>query len=270
MEEAHPVRDLAREAHLVGDHHHRHVQLGGEGLHHVQDLADQLGVERRRRLVEEHHVGLHRERTRDGDPLLLTAREMDRVGVRLVGQSHLREDLAGHRAHGVRLEALHDHGALHHVLERRHVREEIELLEDHPGVGPQTPDLLPLAAGPMSSFEPDPRDLDHAVRRVLQEVDAPKERRLARSRPAEDHDDLAGVDLHVDALQDLVRPEVLVEVLDPDDGVAVGGAHRGGSGGAPRLRLGVGDLDRRPRRLRTPPPTAWRRWGVRCVGAPRS
>src|SRR6185295_1666578 len=188
------------------------------------------------------------------------------------GQAYLREDLAGHRAHGVRLEALHDHGALHHVLERSHVREEIELLEDHPGVRPQAPDLLPFATGPMPTFESDPRDLDHAVRRVLEEIDAPKERGFARSRPAEDHDDLAGVDLQVDALQDLVHPEVLVEVLHADDGVPIGGPHRGGSGGAtPGCACDSGtSVSAAPLPNPPPPGPAWRRWGVRCVAAPRS
>ena len=52
-----------------------------------EHLAGELGVERRRRLVEEHHVGLHRERPGDRDALLLTAGEPDRVLARLVGQA---------------------------------------------------------------------------------------------------------------------------------------------------------------------------------------
>ena len=54
---------------------------------------------------------------------------------------------------------------------------------------------------------------------------------LPGPRPAEDHDDLALVDLHVDALQHLQMPEGLVEVLDPDDDLAV---RRGHSGSARR------------------------------------
>jgi twitching motility protein PilT len=51
-----PVGDLAGEAHLVGDHHHRHALLG-EVAHDGEHLADQLGVEGGGGLVEQHHVG---------------------------------------------------------------------------------------------------------------------------------------------------------------------------------------------------------------------
>src|SRR6476620_10109511 len=66
------VGGLAGEAHLVGHDDHRHALLG-EADHDVEDLVDHLGVEGRRRLVEEHDLGPHRERARDGHALLLTA-----------------------------------------------------------------------------------------------------------------------------------------------------------------------------------------------------
>ena len=40
-----------------------------------QHFADQLGIERRRRLVEQHEPRLHRQRPRNSDALLLAARE---------------------------------------------------------------------------------------------------------------------------------------------------------------------------------------------------
>src|SRR5690606_12180480 len=73
-----PVGDLPGEPHLVGDDHHRHPVLG-EATHHVEDLPDQLGVEGGGRLVEEHHVRLHRQRPGDGHPLLLAPRQPVRV-----------------------------------------------------------------------------------------------------------------------------------------------------------------------------------------------
>ena len=54
----------------------------GEAAHHVEHLADQLGVERRGRLVEQHQLRLHRQRAGDRDALLLAARELRRVGLR--------------------------------------------------------------------------------------------------------------------------------------------------------------------------------------------
>ena len=60
------------------------VPLAGEVLDDVEDLADQLGVERRGGLVEEQHFGSQGERAGDGDALLLAAGELPRVGVGLV------------------------------------------------------------------------------------------------------------------------------------------------------------------------------------------
>src|SRR2546423_8893572 len=53
VHEDHTVADLAGELHLVGDDQHRHA-LAREVAHHHEHLADELGVERRGDLVEEH------------------------------------------------------------------------------------------------------------------------------------------------------------------------------------------------------------------------
>ena len=46
--------------------------------HHVEHLADHLGVERRGRLVEQHHDRVHAQRAGDRDALLLPARQLSR------------------------------------------------------------------------------------------------------------------------------------------------------------------------------------------------
>ena len=163
VEERHPVGDLAGEAHLVGDHHHRHVQVGGERLHDREHLAGELRVERRGRLVEEHHVGLHRERAGDGDALLLTAREPDGVLPRLVGQADPVEEVLGPLGDlgGARPGAT---GRAEDVVEHRHVGEQVELLEDHADVQPELADLLALAPGAVPALEPDAGHLDRSRR----------------------------------------------------------------------------------------------------------
>src|SRR5882724_4284176 len=65
--------DVAREGHLVGHHDHRHA-LARELLDDAEHLADQLGVERRRDLVEQQHLRPHGDRARDPHALLLAAR----------------------------------------------------------------------------------------------------------------------------------------------------------------------------------------------------
>src|SRR5215212_1957174 len=82
--EDHAVGRAAGEAHLVGHHHHRHA-LACERGHDVEHLVDHLRVERRGRLVEEHQLGLHRQRAGDGGALLLTAGQLRGQLVRLVG-----------------------------------------------------------------------------------------------------------------------------------------------------------------------------------------
>ena len=59
----------------------------GELLHDVEDASDELGVERRGDLVEEHHVRVHRQRTGDRHALLLTAGELRREVVGSIGQA---------------------------------------------------------------------------------------------------------------------------------------------------------------------------------------
>ena len=141
IHEDHAVGDLAREAHLVGDHDHGGALLG-EIAHHTEDLTHQLGVERRRGLIEEHQFRLHRQGTRDGDTLLLPAGELRRIIPGPIGEAdHLQQfeglllDLRlGH--------PFHLHRRFHHVFQRRHMREEVEPLEDHPDPGALSCDVL--------------------------------------------------------------------------------------------------------------------------------
>ena len=99
------VADVAGEAHLVGDDDHRHP-LGGELAHHVEDLLDQLRVERAGDLVEEHHVRVHRQRPGDRDALLLAAREALRVLVELVGEARPASSSAARLLRGLALAAV--------------------------------------------------------------------------------------------------------------------------------------------------------------------
>ena len=92
VEEAHRFGDLAGEAHLVGGDHHRHAARP-KVANDVEDLADELGVERRGDLVEQHHVGVHRQRPGDGDALLLATGQLIGIGVRLGAETQTIEQL---------------------------------------------------------------------------------------------------------------------------------------------------------------------------------
>ena len=66
------------------------MPVAREVAHDDEHLADELRVERRGDLVEEHHVRLHHQRPRDRDPLLLAARELVRVLVGLLRRARRR------------------------------------------------------------------------------------------------------------------------------------------------------------------------------------
>ena len=72
------------------------MPVARELLHDLQHVAHQLGVERRGGLVEQHQLGLHRQRPRDRHALLLSAGQLGGVAGELVGQA--RPDPAGRRA----------------------------------------------------------------------------------------------------------------------------------------------------------------------------
>ena len=63
--------------------------------HDTQNVADQLGVERRRGLVKEHDVRIHRQGAGDGNALLLAARELARHKVDTLGKTDLGQLLDG-------------------------------------------------------------------------------------------------------------------------------------------------------------------------------
>src|SRR6266508_2179082 len=81
-----PVGGVAGKAHLVADHDHGHAALP-QGAHDLEHRAHQLRIERAGRLVEQHDPGLERDRARDGNPLLLAARELARRVAGTVGEA---------------------------------------------------------------------------------------------------------------------------------------------------------------------------------------
>ena len=68
----------------------------------------------------------------DRDPLLLAAGQLPRIGVRAVRQPDAGQQLQGSLAGLGHRQAQHVDGGFHHVAGRRQVREQLEVLEDHP------------------------------------------------------------------------------------------------------------------------------------------
>jgi len=74
------VAGIAGEPHLMRHDNLRHA-LGIQRFHDMENLVDQLGIERARWLVVKHDLRLHGKRPCDGDALLLTAREVRGIPV---------------------------------------------------------------------------------------------------------------------------------------------------------------------------------------------
>ena len=106
------VGDVAGKAHLVRHHDHSHA-ITCQVAHDAQDVANKLGVERRRGLVKEHDVRVHRQGAGDRHALLLTARELARHKVDTLGKTDLGQLLDGNLL-GLFL------AALEHLLLREH------------------------------------------------------------------------------------------------------------------------------------------------------
>jgi hypothetical protein len=97
--------------------------------------AYKLRIQSRRHFIEQHDLRLHREGTGDGDPLLLTARQFGWVGVLFVREPDAGKEPARSRDRPFPLFASYIQGCFDYVPKRRHMREEVEVLEHHPDAG---------------------------------------------------------------------------------------------------------------------------------------
>ena len=226
----------------VRDHERRAAahQLAERALH--GDLA--LRVERRGRLVEEQDRRVAQDRARDGDALLLTARQagapLSRHGVVAVGEA--RDELVDPRRGRGRLDLFlaRAGAAAGDVLTQRRVEQE-RVLADHGRAA--------AVVGEAELAEVAPVDQDRAAVRVVEPHQQIERRRLAAARLADERDGLAGARVHAETAQDgvAVVGELHVAQLDVAAQAleAVAAAHR---------RVGVGlqdvlDPGERARRL---------------------
>src|SRR5581483_1742452 len=87
IHEDHTIGHGAGETHLVRHADHGHSRLRKLD-YDVQHFLDHFGVERRGRLVEQHDFRVHAEGSGDGDPLLLSPRELAGIFLGLLRDLH--------------------------------------------------------------------------------------------------------------------------------------------------------------------------------------
>ncbi|CDN42585.1 hypothetical protein BN871_BM_00540 [Paenibacillus sp. P22] len=207
-----PVRHFAGKAHLMGNDDHCHAFLGKQ-LHDAEHLSDDLRIQRRGRLVEQHDLGLHGQASGNGNPLLLAARQLGRVRFRLVGNSDLFEIHLGGLARFFLAYPSGIHRSERNIVDDLEMRIQVEMLKNHADAAAESVDVRPLVMHGRAVH------LKHAVRDVLQPVDAAQKRAFARSGRPDDDDDLAFGDIEADVLKDMKIPEVLVDLPERNHGI---------------------------------------------------
>src|SRR5918992_103435 len=223
------VADLACEPHLVRHHDHRHT-LACEVAHDVEHFADHLRVERRGRLVEQHQLRAHGQRTSDGHSLLLPAREVGGILVLLLGDPDAREQLPRSPSGVLPWQALSLDRSEDDVVAHGHVREEVELLKDHSDLRAQSAEGLARVVD-LPALEADLARVDR-----LEAVDAAEQRGLAGARRAGDYDGGAALDGQVDPVENQVFPKALANIPELHQRSVSGRPHPAGSMPVPRGR----------------------------------
>ena len=206
VDEEDAVGDFPGKAHFVGDDGHGHAVFG-QILDDVQYFADHFRVQCRCRFIEEHELRLHGQGAGNGHTLLLTAGQSFGIGVFLIGQADFFQELDSRLRRFILAFTAGLHGRQDDVLQDRHVREEIEALENHADFLADIVDALGIAHA-------DAIDDDFPSRRLFQIVDAAQDRTLAGTGRADDDDDFFILNGQVDALQDFVLAKTFFQTFN--------------------------------------------------------
>src|SRR6185503_11910026 len=197
---------------IVGDVDHGGLELLVEASQLGAHRDAQGGVEVGQRFVEQEDLGAAGDRAADRDALALAARE-------LLGQA-LEQVLDLEHARGVAdallgvgLVGLGELEAERHVVVHVHVGVERVGLEHHRDAAPRRLDLGHALAV----------DVELALGDALEAGDHAQQGRLAAARRADEHAELAGLDLEVDTLEDLGLAEPLGDAGQCDADLRRGG-----------------------------------------------
>src|SRR5262250_22848 len=133
------------------------------------------------------------------------------MAIGLVGNAHAGQEITGDLRRLGAGQTLHLHGGKRDVLQHRHVREEIEGLEDHADLGAKLCQAPAVAGDGVAVHE------DLALLDRLEPVDAPDESALARTGGPAHHHHFARRDVEAHVLEHVVGAEPLAHA-DVADG----------------------------------------------------
>ena len=112
------------------DDHHCHAFLG-KFDHDIEHLVDHLRIECRGWLIEQHRNRLHRQRARDGNPLLLATGKLRGVFVLVFNEANAIKQFEALLTCGGFAPTEHLGLRHHQILCHAHVREKFEILKYH-------------------------------------------------------------------------------------------------------------------------------------------
>lgn len=124
------LRNIPNQVEIMCCHKHG-TTLFGKSANDAGYLGAEFRVEGARWFVQQQQGGVHCQRTRNRDSLLLTAGEFCGISICLVLQADSLEQLGG-ASRGIRARHFLDlHRRKHDVLDDAHVSKEIKVLKDH-------------------------------------------------------------------------------------------------------------------------------------------
>ena len=177
----------------MGNDHHGHIHLR-KGFDDLQHLACQLRVERRSRLIKKEHLRVQHQRTRNRNPLTLTAGKLTRIRLFFSCESHFLQQLFCLCFHLRTVAFLHMNRRIAEVFHHIIMWKQVEALEYHSKVFLNFPQHGRLCINGFSILHGD--CLLAKIRQVtaihrLQHRRTPQQRRFSRSRRADDREHLA-------------------------------------------------------------------------------
>src|SRR5579859_1047271 len=215
VEHRHPMRDLARRAHVVGDSERGHAQILDQRGDQIVDHVGADRIEPGGWLVEEDDLGARRDRAGERHALLHAARQL--VGPQVedvAAEADALEILLGDAAHAVGLADPALREAEGDVAPHRHRIEQRAALEEHPELGA---DALHVTRAGAHHF--DTVDGHRSALWCEQAENALERHRLARARSADDRHRLAMLDRQVDPVEHGLLVEALHHIGELDLGL---------------------------------------------------
>ena len=190
---------------VVRDEHRRDTDGSLNLANGAPQLLANFRVERTERLVEQQHARLVRERARECDALLLAARQLARQAMVVTFE---RNELQQLRAPPAPLSAAHAAGTQREldVVGHRHVAKQRVVLEHEADFALPRPQVRDIAAVQHDAAMIDRRETRNGA----------QQRALAAARRAEQHEQLAVLDLRRDITNGRQPTEFLGNLLESD------------------------------------------------------